>query len=247
MLHNILEVGLQPDVFVLYANTGKERLETLDFIHEIEQRWGVRIYWLERRDYPKGERGVPYFMRYLIKNYDTASREGEPFDTLIKKYGYLPNPRMRFCTQELKIRVMSAFMRARCYDTFTMVEGLRHDEPRRIAKMAARNATTREIYDERAPLHEDGITEADVMAFWSQQPFDLQLEQHEGNCDLCFLKTVAKKQRIAKDHPHLLQWWVDKENLTGQPFRLDQPLYIQMKHIVCSPNEQDLEDCGCTD
>lgn len=52
MLRRILDShgGVLPeDVHVLFANTGKERPETLDFVHEIETRWNVRVRWLEWR------------------------------------------------------------------------------------------------------------------------------------------------------------------------------------------------------
>ena len=43
------------------------------------------------------------------------------------------------------------------------------------------------------------------------QPFDLQLEPHEGNCDLCFLKSVNKKKTIIRARPDLTKWWIEQE------------------------------------
>lgn len=34
-------------VYVTFCNTGKEREETLRFVHECGSRWGVHIHWLE--------------------------------------------------------------------------------------------------------------------------------------------------------------------------------------------------------
>ena len=47
MLRRILEAGLQPDVHVLFCNTGKEDDRTLDFVH-VSARGGGRsaIRWL---------------------------------------------------------------------------------------------------------------------------------------------------------------------------------------------------------
>ena len=53
MLFRILEAyggSLPDDMHVVFANTGKERLETLDFVSECAQRWCVEIVWLEYRD-----------------------------------------------------------------------------------------------------------------------------------------------------------------------------------------------------
>ena len=49
MLHQILEAnGSLPDrVQVLFANTGREMPETLEFVRECQERWGVKITWVE--------------------------------------------------------------------------------------------------------------------------------------------------------------------------------------------------------
>ena len=49
MLHHILEAnGDLPDrVQVTFANTGREMPETLDFVQECSQRWGLKVTWLE--------------------------------------------------------------------------------------------------------------------------------------------------------------------------------------------------------
>ena len=50
MLHKILEAfhgKLPKDYVVVFANTGKEMPETLDFVHECQVQWGVPITWVE--------------------------------------------------------------------------------------------------------------------------------------------------------------------------------------------------------
>jgi hypothetical protein len=103
MLWNIIQAHggtLPEDVYVTFANTGKEAPETLDFVHEIGEKWGVKIHWLEL--YFGEERPV---YRTKEVTYETASRNGEPFEALLDRRKYLPNPVTRFCTSELKIKV----------------------------------------------------------------------------------------------------------------------------------------------
>ena len=80
---------LPADAVVCFANTGKEEEATLRFVRDCSQQWNVPITWVEYRNDEKG---------YAVVDFDTASREGEPFEAIIRKRNYLPNPVTRFCT-----------------------------------------------------------------------------------------------------------------------------------------------------
>lgn len=237
MLRRILDVGLQPDVHVVFANTGKERLETLDFVRECAERWEVHITWLE---YPRGE-----------VTYETASRNGEPFAALIEKRSLLPNPVTRFCTSELKIRMFKEWMLSHDYEHWHNVVGIRADEPRRVARMMAPN---RERWTNVLPLNRAGVTLDDVTEFWGGAPFDLRLKSYEGNCDLCMLKGRAKKLTIIRDNPASADWWAEQEERMGARFRDKGPTYREMQRgVLASPllpfplvdEPDDLGDCVC--
>lgn len=243
LLRRILDEGLRPDVHVLFANTGKEREETLAFVHECEQRWAAPIRWLEFRA------EEPYVVEVT---FATASRAGEPFRAAIDRKGgagtgYLPNPVTRFCTIDLKIRPMGRWMKAQGYDHWSNALGIRADEPRRAAKA---RAPQRNRWENLLPLVEAHVTKADVDAFWQQQPFGLALEPHEGNCDLCFLKGQAKKLRVIRDEPSRADWWIEQEQRTNATFRIDQPSYASMKAAVAAQpllleEDDTLTDCYC--
>jgi hypothetical protein len=206
MLRHILGAyhgKLPDDVHVCFANTGKEREETLRFVHECETRWGVRVHWLEYRSH----RG--HTVDFEEVGFDTASRRGEPFDLLIARKQALPNWQARWCTSFLKVLVMFAYMRAQGLTAYSEVVGLRADEPWRVAKMIGRNADENRTC--LAPLSRAGVTRRDVMAFWSEQPFDLGLEPGEGNCDLCFMKGARLRASLMRARPALSPWWVEKE------------------------------------
>lgn len=209
MLHKILRAhgGVLPDdLIVAFANTGKEREETLRFVHECGSRWGVKIHWLEWR------RGKPCFDEV---GFNSAARNGEPFAELVNGKSYLPNWQARFCTQHLKIEVLNAFAQSLGFisGNYAEVIGLRFDEGMRILK-GMENA---EKYGRRClyPLSRAKITKSHIMAFWRDQPFDLGLEPWEGNCDLCFLKGRGLRKRIIRDDPTRADWWAEQERLTG--------------------------------
>ena len=219
LLYQVLaehEFVLPDYVSVVFANTGKEMPQTLDFVNACAQEWGIDIVWLE------------YAGKKQIKqvSYETASRNGEPFAQLIDDRNYLPNMMARFCTSELKVLPIEQYMQT---DDFITVVGIRGDEPRRAAKM-------RDKENYAVPLADAGVTEHDIAAFWDAQDFDLALPPAGvntlSNCDLCFLKGGAIKKSIIEHSPSLADWWIEQENKINARFRSDQPSYEAMKLIA---------------
>lgn len=239
MLYKILEAHefiLPSYIEVIFANTGKEMPQTLDFIRDIGTNWGVWITWLEYT-------GKKQFKEVT---YETASRKGEPFSQLIDDRVYLPNMMARFCTSELKVLTIERYMGG---TDFLTVVGIRADEPRRAAKM-------REKDNYAVPMADAGITEKDIADFWSKQEFDLAMPPAGvntlSNCDLCFLKGFSIKQSIIEHNPSIADWWIGQENKMNARFRSDQPSYERMK-IIASDQGQlfDFDDesvsCFCGD
>lgn len=208
MLHQILEANgnLPERVVVSFQNTGREMPQTLDFVQEVGERWGVPIVWLEYRH------TAPLFE---VVNYSNAAREGEPFEALIKTKNFLPNVVSRYCTAELKQRTASRYLRSIGWDYWTATMGIRADEPKRIRPEGVKN---RERWTAWQPLASAGVTKQDVTAFWHAQPFDLRLPNLNGktllgNCDGCFLKSEANLAALARDYPDRHQWWQDMEDM----------------------------------
>ncbi|ERY35622.1 hypothetical protein Q067_02257 [Pseudomonas aeruginosa BL13] len=205
MLWRVLQsnAGLPADTVVCFANTGKEVEATLRFVRECADRWQVPIHWLEFRGAARG---------FALIDFDSASRNGEPFEALIRKRQYLPNPVSRICTSSLKIRPMHKFVRSLGWDEWDQFIGIRADEQRRVAKIRARGHSAESSSETMCmPLAEAGITVRDVTAFWQSQPFDLELltvngRTLEGNCDLCFLKPLGQRLALIKARPEAADW-----------------------------------------
>ncbi len=203
---------LPDDVHVCFANTGKEREETLRFVHDCATAWGVNVRWLEWREPAESEHAK---LRFAEVDYQSAARDGRPFQRLIDRKQYLPNSQMRYCTIELKIRVMRDFMKSLGHKNWTNATGLRADEMHRVWKTYERNDSGKERFRTICPLATAGVTVRDVANFWKRQPFDLDLMPHEGNCDLCFLKGRGKRAEIIRARPDLAQWWAEAEAEAG--------------------------------
>ncbi|TIW23114.1 MAG: 3'-phosphoadenosine 5'-phosphosulfate sulfotransferase [Mesorhizobium sp.] len=245
MLHEIMKAHggtLPDDVHVLFANTGKEKEETLRFVHDCGSRWGVSIVWLEWRDTDE---------QFEIVGFNSASRGGEPFKTLIEKKKALPNGTARWCTSSLKILPMHAYMASlgHAVGTYREAVGLRHDEGRRLLTMYANN--DRDKRQCVAPLSKAKIVKQDVMRFWNSQPFDLGLRTWEGNCDYCFNKGRAIRERIARDNPDVPSWWIEQESALGKTFAMRESVsdiveYVQRTPMLITedPIEEYDVECG---
>lgn len=216
MLRKTLNANTPADIErwlrVCFGNTGKEDEATLRFIRDCAKAWNVNIVWLEYT-------GLDEQM-YRVTSFERAAREGEPFEALIRRRQFLPNPVSRFCTSELKIRTMHRYIRAELgWDEWDQFIGIRADEQRRVAKIRARGTST-ETKDETMcmPLADAGVTVQDVNAFWAVQPFNLELATFNGrtlagNCDLCFLKPPRQRASLIAERPSRATWWIKMESL----------------------------------
>jgi len=214
MLYKILESynwKLPDDVHVTFANTGKEMPQTLDFINDCAVNWNVKVHWLEVDIHD--ERPI---YRTKEVTYETASRNGEPFEALINRKKMLPNVAIRLCTMLLKIDVMNRFMRVKGYKEWANVVGLRYDEPSRVAKQRKQNDSGKNKWTSLVPLYDNKVMVEDVGNFWANNDFDLMLPNNHGktlagNCDLCFLKGTRTLITLIKEKPELADWWIGQE------------------------------------
>jgi 3'-phosphoadenosine 5'-phosphosulfate sulfotransferase (PAPS reductase)/FAD synthetase len=235
MLHEIVRAfdgKLPDDVHVCFANTGKEREETLTFVQRCSEAFGVHVHWLERR-----ERYGPLADRFTEVSHNSASRQGEPFATVIQARGYTPNAVTRFCTDELKVKVMGFFAQETLgWDHWTSIIGLRADEGHRVLKALASNDAGKRRDRMAMPLMKAGVTKADVMAFWGAQPFDLGLRGYEGNCDLCFLKSRGKLSTIIREQPGTADWWIEQEKVGKGRFVTEYSYATLQREVTQQPS-----------
>ncbi len=216
MLHQILEANgsLPKSCVVSFQNTSREMPETLDFVQECGERWNVPIVWLEYR----GEK--PWYEQV---SHNSASRNGEPFDILIKKRKMLPNTAMRFCTVEMKIKTARRYCKSIGWKSWSTARGIRADESHRA------KASPDKIITNWHPLVDAGVTKETIKEFWQSQPFGLRLPLINegnpfGNCDMCFLKSEASKALLIRKHANRAEWWINHEKGMKATWRDKMPL-----------------------
>lgn len=239
MLWRTVQANTREDIAkwlrVAFANTGCEHERTLEFVRDCQTHWGIPIEWVEYRDSEEG---------YALVDFKTASRNGEPFEAIVRKRNYLPNPVTRFCTSELKIRTMHKRLKAlgwhEALDGWDQFIGIRADEPRRVGKIRARGTSTESAKETMCmPLADAGVGYQEVDAFWERQPFKLNLPRRSGrttsgNCVFCFLKPKGQILSLMREEPAYAKPFIRIEAIplatkpSGGVFRTDRPTYAQM-------------------
>jgi hypothetical protein len=181
------------NVLYVFANTGLENEQTLEFVQKCDDYWKLNVQWVECLVNPESGKGT----KYWLTDFDNAKRNGEPFEAMISKYG-IPNQSAPICTRELKLRPINAFgkdwFNGKKYDTAI---GIRMDE---FDRMNEKAKEMRLIY----PLiSKDMIpaTKAMINFFWHQMPFSLELKGYQGNCVTCWKKSDKKLFQIYKENP----------------------------------------------
>jgi len=222
------------DYLIVFANTGKEHPETLSFIQRMSEHWQHDIVWLEYCPENK----------FKIIDYNTASRNGEPFKALIKKRKYLPNVMTRFCTVDLKIKPIIRYLKSIGISEYNNIMGIRYDEPARWGKLLLNQQ--KERYYNILPMVDWKTTKADVINYWKNRPeLDLKIHSEQGNCDLCFLKGKRKIVNLIKDNPSLANWWIEMEAMNKSQF-LKSISYDELKIKALSNMTFDFDDENIT-
>jgi hypothetical protein len=181
---------------VLFENTGREDERTLEFVNECDRRWNLGVAWLEAVVHYGERKGTTH----KVVTYETASRDGEPFEAVIKKYG-VPNVVFKPCTRELKKNVAKSYIASLGLDDYETAVGIRADEAHRINRENARKEKL--IY----PLADIiRVDQRFVDEWWAKQDFRLDLPHYLGNCVMCFQKSLNKLVVIARERPEELEW-----------------------------------------
>lgn len=196
------------EIAVIFANTGQENEQTLDFVRRCDEAFGFNTVWVEAVTH-HSERRSP---TSRVVDFVTADRQGAVFEETIKKYG-IPNPKFKDCTRNLKLRPMQHYVTnvlgwpTGSYDTAI---GIRSDE---VDRMSAERAKRRIVY----PLIEWlPTTKPEVNDWWRRQPFRLQLKGYQGNCKWCWKKSFRKHYTLLTETPEVYDFPERMERLYGR-------------------------------
>lgn len=178
-----------PQMEYVFCDTGKELPETYDYLGKLEAYLGKPIIRLN------AERG---------------------FDHWLQVYnGFLPSPRTRWCTRQLKIKPFEDYVGN---DRVVSYIGIRADEDREGYVSTKSNITA--VY----PFKEDGIVKADVYRILEESgvgiPSYYEWRTRSG-CYFCFFQRKAEWVGLLERHPDLFEAakaYEKKDEVTGESY-----------------------------
>ena len=168
-----------PNMIYVFSDTGKELPETYDYLHKVEALLGKQIVYL------------------------SSDRD---FDHWIAIYGgYLPSPRMRWCTKVLKIRPFEEFVG----DTETYLYiGIRADEDREGYISTKSNITP------KYPFKDDGLVLEDIYQILEESGLglpDYYKWRTRSGCYFCFFQRKREWVGLLQNHPDLFELSINYE------------------------------------
>ena len=203
----------------IFMDTGAEHPKTYEFIKKCVEHFGIELTCLHG-DF---KQPVGTGHTYKVVSIDDCKHDmvNGPFAQLMRKYG-LPQIMSAFCTTRMKEDTFNKH----CNDkygksNFTAWLGIRADEQSRLR--IGKNPRLRymaEITD---------FEKDDVLDFWAGMPFDLEIQEHLGNCVFCIKKSINKLALAVRDEPELAAEWMAA--IEAGSDRLNQPIEKQTEGL----------------
>lgn len=160
-----------PEMEYFFCDTGKELKETYEYLDKVEARLGIRIQRLS------SERGFDHWLEI----YD----------------GYLPSPKSRWCTKQLKIVPLEKFIGD---DEAISYIGIRADENRDGYISSKPNINP--VY----PFKERGLVKSDIIRLLEDSGIGLPEYykwRSRSGCFFCFFQRKYEWVMLHENHPEL--------------------------------------------
>jgi len=212
LMEEMRKRGEIDNVHYVFMDTGAEHPKTYEFIKRCVEYFKIELVCIKGNfNQPVGEGHT-----YNLVSIDEVKHDMEngPYAQLMRKYG-LPTVSSPWCTSRMKQDTYDKY----CNDMFGKGNyvtwlGMRADEPKRI-----------KLPNNRGIRYLAEISDAekiDILRFWDSMPFNLEIDEHLGNCVFCFKKTHGKVALAARDEPELLDQW--KRAISNGSDRMNQPM-----------------------
>lgn len=203
----------------IFMETCAEHPKSYKFIKKCVEYFGIELTCL-RGDF---KQSVGDGATYEVVSIDDLKYDmvNGPFAQILKKYS-VPTVMSKWCTSRMKEETHDKY----CDDKYGKGNyvtwlGIRADEQSRL-KIGKRP-------DLRYMAEITDFEKDDVLDFWSGMPFDLEIQEHLGNCVFCIKKSINKIALAVRDEPELANQWMQAINSATD--RLNQPTVIEINDL----------------
>lgn len=177
----------------VFMDTGAEHPKTYEFIRNVAKNWNIDLVCLRLVIDPElGKANT-----YKVISVDDIGHDLQPWIDACSKYG-TPYVHGAFCTRTMKTEVFTRYCKE-TYGEYHTWLGIRADEPKRLKE--------REGVSYLADISD--VEKQDILDWWAEQPFDLDLPEHLGNCVFCVKKGINKIALATRDEPELAQQFLN--------------------------------------
>lgn len=197
-----------------FANTGMEHDDTLRFLNDVDQKLlGGQVVWVEA----EAQHGQRKSSGHRVVTYETAFRNHQwedvrhPFHDNVLKYG-ISNMTWQPCTREMKFNALTSWRRSLeglSPKQYWTAIGIREDEQRRVKRSPATGPILYPLVDLNP------VDKQDVLDWWSQHDFDLQIPEWQGNCVTCHKKSFKKLNMVWQETPEAFEFFDAMEDRNG--------------------------------
>ena len=176
----------------VFMDTGMEHPKTYEFIRNVANNFNIRISCLRLKVNPILGKGNDYTQVSL----NDICCDFKPWNDMILKYS-TPTFKMPFCTARMKSEIFKKY----CdkwfgkYNYYTWI-GIRSDESHRIKDGDSSIKYLASI---------SNFYKKDILNWWSNKSFDLDLPEYLGNCIFCVKKGLNRIALAAKCEPELAE------------------------------------------
>jgi hypothetical protein len=229
LCHLMIKKFGKENVDFIFMDTGAEHPKTYEFIRKCVEYLDIELTCLQG-DF---EQEVGKGHAYKVVPLESLKHDmvNGPFARMMNKYG-VPNISSAWCTNRMKEETFDKYCSHRFgkgnYITWL---GIRADEQKRLR--IGKNPRLRymaEISD---------FDKEDVLDFWDSMPFNLEIDEHLGNCVFCFKKSINKVALAARDEPELAEKWM--QSIDAANNRLNQNITKEVGGLFPYSYEQEIK------
>jgi 3'-phosphoadenosine 5'-phosphosulfate sulfotransferase (PAPS reductase)/FAD synthetase len=239
----------------VFANTGQERPETIQFLKDMVKHWSLPLVIIE--GVYSSELGVG--VRHKVVDFDTMSMDSKPFEEMIMHknkgvFSGMPSKDAPFCSENLKTLPCKKL----CDEIFGVNNYIKaigfrvEDMPKRITF-----AEIKEDQERIFPLLTDfrrPVSQSDLNHFFNKEGFKLEIHGKLGNCELCWKKSDQNLLDNIRYGARTIEWWKKMEYKYGNTsFRGNKSIddLVRMASMPFTPEiefpkEEEDDSCVCS-